>query len=154
MSRYLFVWCWLSCCFLIGQFQVEDVKAETVALIVHPTNSQAKVTTTFMARVFQGRVMRWPDDGQKIFVVAERGRRAAVKQLLRAVFREQSEENHCYSEVFKERGVLFASEDDVVRFVAATPNALGIVHVGRVSSQVSVLAVDGYRPDDKGYGFR
>ncbi|MDD2941630.1 MAG: hypothetical protein PHC51_01560 [bacterium] len=154
MSRYLFLVGGLFCGFLISQCQIENAHAEAVALIVHPSNGQSKITTTFIARVFQGRVMRWPDDGQKIFIVAERGRRAAVKQMLRAVFREQREENDSYQEVFKERGVLFASEDDVVRFVAATPNSLGIVHVGRVNGEVSVMAVDGYRPDDKGYGLR
>jgi ABC-type phosphate transport system substrate-binding protein len=49
---------------------------------------------------------------------------------------------------------IVASDDDLLRAVAATPGAVGVVDVYTINSSVKVLRIDGKLPFDVGYALK
>ena len=122
-------------------WQATAIARDGLAVIVHPTNPATELGLLQLQDLFGGQVHdwgavggRWGRSVQPVSREAGSGVRAAFEAL-----------------VMGERpvtplAIVAPSEQAVVEYVAAHPNAIGYVSMNQTTPQVRVIAVEGLRP--------
>ncbi len=128
-------------------WQATAIARDGVTVIVHPTNPVAEVGLLQLQDLFGGQVHdwgavggRWGRSVQPVSREADSGTRAAFEALAMG------------DRPVTPLAVVAPSEQAVVEYVAAHPNAIGYVSMNQVTSQVRVLAVEGLRPTPRTVG--
>ena len=127
---------------LDSQWQVTAIARDGIAIIVHPSNGVDGLGLLQLQDLFAGRVHEWSGVGgersqgpvQVVSREAGSGTRSAFETL-----------------VMDERrvtplAVVAPSSEAVIEYVATHPDAIGYVSMGRASSGVKVLSIEGELP--------
>ncbi len=118
-------------------------------LITHPDNAVTTISAKDLERIYANKKRRWPDGARIVPVTLQHG---ATHQSFLEVYLNKSERQFSIfwkRLLFTGRGVpptSFASEEEVVAFVAATPGAIGYVSLETRLAGVKPL---GIRGDDR-----
>ena len=130
---------------LDSQWQVTAIARDGIAIIVHPSNGVDGLGLWQLQELFAGRVHEWSGVGggrsqgpvQVVSREAGSGTRSAFEML-----------------VMDERrvtplAVVAPSSEAVIEYVATHPDAIGYVSMGRASSGVKVLSIEGELPTSR-----
>lgn len=115
-------------------------------MIVNPANPMARLDKRFVAEAFLKKRTRWDDDStiQPVDLGQRSGPRTAFSRDI--LGRDVASVRRYWAQlVFSGRGVPppeLASDDDVVRFVATHPGAIGYVAAGAALAGVKPVEVD------------
>lgn len=116
------------------------VATDALAIIVHPSNSVQGLTTDELRRVFAGLEHRWDrvgGTGTRIRLVAR-----PPESLARLTF----DEAILAGTHIAGSAVIMPTDEAIVRFVAADPDAVGYVSMALARSGVKVISLDGVTP--------
>jgi phosphate transport system substrate-binding protein len=127
---------------LDAQWQVTAIARDGIAVVVHPDNRVDGLGLLQLQDIFAGRVYEWTGVG---------GERALGQ--VQVVSREAGSgtRNAFESLVMEGRAVtplavVAPSSEAVIEYVAAHPEAIGYLSMGRVSPAVKVLSIEGELP--------
>jgi len=119
-----------------ASLQKVTVASDGIAMVVHPTNQVAALTTDQIRAIFNGTIANWKEVGgadQPITVVSRElgsGTRASFEQIVK--------------EVALARGAVVQMSNGTVReTVANDPNAIGYLSHGLLNEKVKAVTVDG-----------
>ncbi len=135
---FLLVLCWLPC------------EAKHMAVVVDRSNTLTNITSAELAKVFQSSTKKWPD-GRNITVVVSELSSADLQQTLQRLLKMTPDEVKVFLAVHKASFVTVDSEEVLLKLLASTPGAVGLVDVYSITSKVNVLKVDGKLPLEQGY---
>ena len=131
--------------------------AKDVALIANKGSAVTSVTMPDLVKLCKAQTAHWPD-GKAVTLVVRDPASAEMKMALEKIYGMTSQ---AVSELIStaNRGragnhpaiVVAASDEDLVRKVAATPGAIGLVDVYAINSSVDVMKVGGKLPFEPGY---
>lgn len=111
--------------------------SDAVAAIVHATNSLTGLARARMADVFAGRVRNWSMFG---------GPDAPIRLFALLPFEPANEKwdaNVMGPDDLPDRGTTFVTTAEMIRAIAADPQAIGYVRVSAITPSVRPLALDG-----------
>jgi len=127
-----------------------------VAIVVHPDNREADVTSEELVRILRQDQQRWRAGG-RIYLVFQSSGSPAREVVLRRVFRMNDVElkqfwlGRLYRGEIASFPYVAPSDAAVKRIVGLAPHALGFVDRSAVDATVKVLRVDGKLPGQAGY---
>jgi len=123
--------------------------AHHMAVIVNRDNNTGEIPSAHLAKIFRLEIRKWAD-GREVMIVLHRDLGGETLTLERLT-RMSSNELKSFIASHKESFTFADSDADVLRFVEATPGAVGLVEVRSIDDQVNVLKVDGKLPMEAGY---
>jgi ABC-type phosphate transport system substrate-binding protein len=137
--------------FLLGflVFSFAPCFAHHMAVIVNKDNNTGEITSARLAKIFRLETRKWVD-GKDVVIVLHKDLEGETLTLER-LNKMSSNELKSFISSHKESLTFVDSDADVLRFVAATPGAVGLVEVRSIDDQVNVLKVDGKLPMETGY---
>jgi ABC-type phosphate transport system substrate-binding protein len=120
------------------------VRAGDMQVIANPSVKSASVSVDELKNVFLGNTSSLSDGSKVEPVLAESG--AAHDEFLKDVVGKSGPalKNHLKTLVFTGKGSMpksFASEADIVKYVAKTPGAIGYVSAGAAADGVKKMAL-------------
>lgn len=121
-----------------------SVRAADMQVIANPSVKSAAVSVDELKNVFLGNTSSLADGSKVEPVLAESG--AAHDEFLKDVVGKSAPalKNHLKTLVFTGKGSMpksFASEADIVKYVAKTPGAIGYVSAGAAADGVKKMAL-------------
>lgn len=121
-----------------------SVRAAEMQVIANPSVKSAAVSVDELKNVFLGNTSNLADGSKVEPVLAESG--AAHDEFLKDVVGKSGPalKNHLKTLVFTGKGSMpksFASEADIVKYVAKTPGAIGYVSAGAAADGVKKMAL-------------
>ena len=128
------------------QYQVTAIARDGIAIVVHPSNSVDGLGLLQLRGLFSGRVYQWrevggtPSQGAVQIVSREAG--SGTRSAFRSLVMEDREVTPL--------AVVAPSSDAVIEYVATHPDAIGYVSMGKASSAVKVLGIEGEGPSPRG----
>lgn len=132
------------------------VQAKDLALIANKGNGLSEITMAELVKVCKAQMNKWPDGKPATFVMrspATPEARIVVDKVYgmtpEAVDALVSTANH--ERTNHPAVVVVSSDDELVRRVAMTPGAIGLVDVYSINSSVQVVKVGGKLPLEPGY---
>lgn len=130
--------------------------ARDLAIIVNKDSHVQSLGMAELVKVCKGETGRWPDGKPVSLIMLDPGN-PEMKQALEKIYGMSKEQvtaliatanhgrtNHPAIEIA-------ASDEDLVKRVAGTPGAIGIVDVYSITSSVSVVKIGGKVPLEPGY---
>jgi phosphate transport system substrate-binding protein len=131
-----------------GVLTPTQVAQEPIALVVHPGNTVASLSTVVLEEVLAGRIGDWEEVGGaggplQVYLLPDSA--GVVRYLDQVVLADQG---------LAPQAIVCASTAALLRTVAGDPGAIGILPLNAVTSQVRLLGVDGLLPSDGGYPWR
>jgi phosphate transport system substrate-binding protein len=125
--------------------------AAAIAVIVNKDNPVGTLHIGDLARIYRGEHGEWPDD-QKI-VATNHDVESDLRRRFYAVVlgAPPTEKFRLPGTPIPFHTMMFKSARVVLKFVAATPQAIGYVPVEHLDSSIKVLRIDGLLPDDVRY---
>ncbi len=148
---------WLAAALLMaGQWLAVAAAGKNLAVVVAPGSKLQDVPAAELAKLYKGTEKTWPD-GKNFLVVVHDQEAPEIKAAFQRLFGVGTAETKAVStgRSAKAEGrvvvKVVGSDEDVLRTVAATPGAIGLVDVYSINSTVKVLRVDGKLPFDPGY---
>lgn len=131
-------------------------EAKDVALIANKGSAVASVTMPDLVKLCKAQTPHWPD-GKAVTLVVRDPSSAEMRMVLEKVYGMSSQAvneliataNHGKST--HPAIVVVTSDDDLVRRVASTPGAIGLVDVYAINSSVDVMKIAGKLPFEPGY---
>jgi ABC-type phosphate transport system substrate-binding protein len=124
--------------------------ARDIAVIVSKSSPNKTVTAADLSKIAKGATKKWPD-GQEIVIVMRDPGTPEMKTVNAKIFNQSPEEVKAAVNGNKKVYVVMGSNEDVVKAVAATPGAVGLVDVYSINGSVTVVKVDGKLPLEPGY---
>jgi len=118
---------------------VSGLAYDSLALIVHPTNSISNVTLPQLSDLFQGRTFDWTPFGGT-------GEVMPVSREAEAYSRQLFEERVMQNRAVTRNAILKSSAKDVLDFVAKTPGAIGYVPLSQIDARVKAISIEGVAP--------
>jgi len=131
--------------------QEASAQAKTIAVIVHKDNPIDKLLHTELARIYKGRLKRWPD-GRAIVVLNRPIQSDIRRQFYRQVLGAEPTKRFQPSRSpipFKMRQIKSAQASR--KFVTRIPNAIAYIYLHEADDSVKILRIDGLKPEDEGY---
>lgn len=131
------------------------VYATDFAVIVHPSNSTKAMPLGDLGKIFRGKTGTWAN-GRGITLVLRDPSSPAMKFIIEKVMGVSAEDGKAAltdaSHSKSGASIVFVSRDeDVVKAVEASANAIGIIDVYNITSGVKVIKIDDKQPFDPGY---
>ena len=131
------------------------VYATDFAVIVHPGNSTKAMPLADLGKIFRGKTATWAN-GRAITLVLRDPSSPAMKFIIEKVMGVSADEGKAAlteaSHSKSGASIVFVSTDeDVVKAVEASTNAIGIIDVYNITSGVKVIKIDDKQPFDPGY---
>jgi ABC-type phosphate transport system substrate-binding protein len=127
-----------------------------IAVVASAESKLAGVTIAELAKLCQGTMGAWPD-GKSFTLVMKDPETPEMHLAVKKLFGvEPAAAKAAITKVNAERKtvLIVESDDQVLRTVAATPGAVGLVDVYAINRSVKVLHVDGKLPFEIGYTLR
>jgi ABC-type phosphate transport system substrate-binding protein len=125
-------------------------QARQLAVVADRANTTGNVKTSDLASILTGKTKSW-FDGKPIKVVLRNPSSPNTELVVRLVLNMTSEQFQTWMQAHPGQVVLADSDDAVLRFVAATRGAIGIVDLYSLTKDVTVVKIDGKLPFDTGY---
>jgi hypothetical protein len=131
------------------------VFATDFAVIVNPVNATKAMALADLGRIFRGKTAAWPNGHQIILVLPDpnsQPMKFVIEKVMgvplengKAALNEASRTKSGASIVF------VSSDEEVIKLVAGSSTAVGIIDVYNITSDVKVVKVDDKQPLDPGY---
>lgn len=122
---------------------MSSVVLAEVAVVVNTTNANS-LANSDVSRIFLGKMKSFPDGSSTIPVNLESGSTVRGEFEEKALGKSSSQVKAYWSkQVFSGKGKPpkeLASDADIIRFVSATPGAIGYVDATSVNDKVKVIA--------------
>jgi hypothetical protein len=130
--------------------------AKDVALIANKGGSVSSITIPDLVKLCKAQTNRWPD-GKSVTLVMRDPSSPEMKMVLEKVYSMTPEAvneliataNH--GRMNHPAILVVSSDDEIVKKVAGTPGAVGLVDVYAINSSVDVMKVAGKLPFEPGY---
>jgi ABC-type phosphate transport system substrate-binding protein len=131
------------------------VYATDFAVIVHPNNQTKTMALADLGKIFRGKTAAWPN-GRGITLVLRDPSSPAMKFIIEKVMGVSVDEGKAaLTEASRGKSggaiVFVTSDQDVVKAVEASSNAIGVIDVYNITSGVKVIKIDDKQPFDPGY---
>ena len=123
--------------------------AHHMAVVVNKDNNTGEIASAHLAKIFRLEARKWAD-GKDVVIVLHRDFGGETLTLER-LNKMSNNELKTFIASHKQSLTFVDSDADVLRFVEATPGAVGLVEVRSIDDQVNVLKVDGKLPMEAGY---
>lgn len=120
-----------------------------MAVVVNRENAIQNVTSAHLAKIFKGEVRKWPD-GKNVVLVMHQSSADEITTL-KHLNKMSEGEVKAFLATHKESIQQVDSDADVIRAVASTPGAIGLVEERSITDRVGVVKVDGKLPMESGY---
>ncbi len=133
-----------------------SLQAKDVALIANKGSAVPSVTMPDLVKLCKAQTPRWPD-GKSVTLVVRDPSSAEMRMILEKIYDMSSQAvNELIATANHGKGthpaiVVVSSDDDLVRRVASTPGAVGLVDVYAINSSVDVMKIAGKLPFEPGY---
>ncbi|HEX8926568.1 MAG TPA: hypothetical protein VF786_12290 [Terriglobales bacterium] len=122
--------------------------AKDVALVVAKNSKLATLQSASLAKAFKSLPARLENGGDVVIVV--KALNAPEAQVFATKVLGQSHD--VLNDAAAKRSVIVVGSDaEVIRIVASTPNAIGIIDVYSITGAISVAKIDGKLPLEPGY---
>lgn len=139
---------------LLLVFPFLSAAAKDLAVVVHKNNSTKNVALADLTKMCKAATPKWPD-GKDVVVVLRDPASPEMRMVLQKVYGMSADEVRSLigsaNQSRKDRILIVASDDAVIRAVQTIPGAVGIVDVYSITSAVNVVKVDGKMPLEPGY---
>lgn len=129
---------------------------KNMAVVVSAGSKISDVPLTDLTRLCKGVQKSWPD-GKNFTLVIKDPESAEMHVAMQKLFgAAPGEAKTVIAKVNESRPTvkIVDSDEDLLRTVAATPGAVGVLDVYSINSSVKVLRVDGKLPFDLGYALK
>ena len=129
---------------------------KNMAVVTAAGNKLTEVTLADLGKLCKGTQKVWPD-GRTFTLIIHDPESAETKATLTKILGPNATDvKAAIAKLNETRPVikLVASDGDLLKTVAATPGAIGILDVYSINSTVKVLRVDGKLPFDPGYALK
>jgi ABC-type phosphate transport system substrate-binding protein len=123
--------------------------AHHMAVVVSKQNNVTALSSAQLSRMFRAETKKWPD-GRSVQLVLHRASNGEAITLQRLNKMSAQQWQNWIAE-HKDSLKLVDSDEDVLSYVEATPNAVGLVDVRSVNGHVNIVRVDGKVPMEEGY---
>ena len=123
--------------------------AHHMAVVVNKDSNVADVSSAHLAKMFLLEEKKWPGGKEVILVLHTDSTGEALT--LEHLSGMSAKDLKSFISSHKPSFNLVNSDDDVLRFVEATPGSIGLVDVRSINDQVRVLKVGGKLPMEEGY---
>ncbi len=130
--------------------------ATEFAVVVNPANPIKALSLADLGKILKGKTESWPS-GRVITVVLPQPDAPGMKFLIEktlSVGVDQGKEILTDSARKANTIIFVPHDDDVVKAVAASPTAIGVVDVYSITSGVKVIRIDDKQPFDVGYALK
>lgn len=127
--------------------------AKQMAVIVNRENSTQELTAAELTKIFKCDTSRW-SSGRAITVVLRDPAAPEMELLLSRVYKITPEELRNFIAQHPGSVVMVDSNEAMLKTVAATPGAIGLIDVFRITQEVKVMKIDGKLPVEYGYLLR
>lgn len=130
--------------------------AKDIALIANKGSAVSAITVPDLVKLCKAQTNRWPD-GKVVTLIVRDPASADMKMVLEKIYSMTPE---AVSELIATANhgranhpaiLVVGSDDELVKKVAATPGAVGLVDVYAINSSVDVMKVAGKLPFEPGY---
>jgi ABC-type phosphate transport system substrate-binding protein len=128
-------------------------QARQLALITDTGNATTNLTTSELVKIFNAHTRSWPD-GKPIKIVLRDPSSAEMELAVRKLFNMTGDQARAFVRIHTDLIVVADSDDTVIRFVASTRGAIGLVDLYSLTKDVNVLKIDGKLPVEQGYLLR
>jgi hypothetical protein len=125
-------------------------EAKHLAVIVEKNNSVGSLTTADLLKVFKFDRPKWPD-GKNIILVMRDPSTPEMQTAINTLYHMQPREFRSLLASHNKTVIFAASEDELLKSVAAIPGAVGLVDVYSITDHVKVVRIDGKLPLEQGY---
>lgn len=128
-------------------------EAKHMAVVVDKANTQGKITTADLLKVFNFDARKWPD-GRTVTLVLLDPALPEMQSVVERVYHMKLDE---MKGLLTRRGsgvIIANSEEQLLKLVESIPGAVGLVDVYSINDRINVLKVDGKLPFDQGYFLR
>lgn len=131
-------------------------QAKDLALVSNKGNGLSEITMAELVKICKAQMNKWPDGKPATFVMRNPASGEA-KMVVEKVYATTPEAvDALVVSANHERSnhpaiVVVSSDDELVRRVASTPGAIGLVDVYSINSSVQVVKVGGKLPLEPGY---
>lgn len=131
-------------------------QAKDLALISNKGNGLSDMTMAEMVKICKAQINKWPDGKPATFVMRSPASGEAKLVVEKVYAMTPDAVDALVASANHERSnhpaiVVVSSDDDLVRRVASTPGAIGLVDVYSINSSVQVVKVGGKLPLEPGY---
>jgi ABC-type phosphate transport system substrate-binding protein len=125
-------------------------EAKHLAVIVEKNNSVGSLSSADLLKVFKFDRAKWPD-GKNVVVVLRDPSTPEMQTAIDTIYHMQPAVFRSMLASHQNVVVIVASEDEMLKSVAAIPGAVGLVDVYSITENVKVIKVDGKLPLEQGY---
>ncbi len=128
-------------------------QAKQLALVADTKNTTSNISAADLVKIFNVHNRTWPD-GKAIKIVMRDPSSADMQLVLRKLLNMTPDQAHTFIQAHRDAIVIADSDDAVLRFVASSPGALGIVDLYSLTKDVNVVKIEGKLPVEQGYLLR
>jgi len=129
------------------------VYGKQLAVVADRANATTNVSAADLSKIFNAHTRSWPD-GKAITIVLRDPSSADMQLVLRKVFNMSSEQAQAFVQAHRGSVIVADTDEAVIRFVAGTRGAVGIVDLYSLTKDVNVIKIDGKLPVEQGYLLR
>jgi len=137
-------------CFVLILLAVPLCLARDLAVIVDKGNNSSAVTAAELEKLLKVVQPEWPN-GKKVKVILSDPSSSDTAVILQRIYKMPPDKIKSFLDAHKAEIEVAGSDDVVLKLVANTPGAIGIVNVYSINSSVKVLKVDDKLPLEPGY---
>ncbi len=147
--KKIIIFCCLSMFTCLAPFF--SLWAEPIAIITNKRNGINNLKHSSLAKIFMGRVDKWPD-GQRIFVVDR-----TPDSKIRFQFYKITLDSKPTKRFLKPKSPIYfkpmvlKTDMSTSKFISRIPNAIGYIYLSNANNKVKVLRIDGKLPGEDGY---
>lgn len=127
--------------------------AKQMAVIVNRENSTQELTVAELTKIFKCDTQKW-SGGRTITVVLRDPATPEMELLLSRVYKTTPEELRSFIAQHPGSVIMVDSNEAMLKTIAATPGAIGLIDVFRITQEVKVVKIDGKLPVEYGYLLR
>ncbi len=130
--------------------------AKDIALVSNRTGTVAAMTMPELVKLCKAQTNRWPD-GKAVTIFVRDPASPDMRIILEKIYASTASEvtemisNANHGRANHPAIVVVGSDDELVRKVASTPGAIGLVDVYAINSSVDVVKLAGKLPFEPGY---
>ena len=128
-------------------------QAKQLAVITDRANPTTNLTASELVKMFNAHTQNWPD-GKVIKIVLRDPTSADMQLAVRKLFNMTADQARTFVRAHADAIVVADSDDAVIRFVASTRGAIGLVDLYSLTKDVNVVKIDGKLPVEQGYLLR
>jgi hypothetical protein len=146
----------IAVCLLAGLAAAATaVYATDFALIANPVNATKTIGLADLGKIFRGKTAAWAN-GRPIILVLRNPNSPAMKFVIEKVMGVSVEDGKAaLNEASRSKSgasiVFVSSDEEVIKLVAGSATAIGIIDVYNITSGVKVVKIDDKQPFDPGY---